>query len=69
MQTRKKKLVVIGGGFAGVNLIKQILNSRMSREAFDITIIDKNDHHLFTPALMKAVASKKETSQIYDVVA
>ena len=43
---KKQVLVIIGGGFGGIELIKRLRHS-----AFDIILIDKNNHHTFQPLL------------------
>jgi NADH:ubiquinone reductase (H+-translocating) len=43
---KKPVLVIIGGGFGGIELIKRLRNS-----PFDIMLIDKNNHHTFQPLL------------------
>ncbi|MEA5557383.1 NAD(P)/FAD-dependent oxidoreductase, partial [Nodularia spumigena] len=41
-----KKIVVIGGGFGGLYFAKHLSSS-----AFEITLIDRRNHHLFQPLL------------------
>lgn len=41
-----KRIVIIGGGFAGLNAAK-----RLERADVDITLIDRTNHHLFQPLL------------------
>ncbi|GEM_PF-3306749 len=38
----KKEMVIIGGGPAGVNLVKQLKN----KKEFHITLVDKNNYTL-----------------------
>ena len=45
-QDKKPVLVIIGGGFGGIELIKKLRDS-----PFDIILIDKNNHHTFQPLL------------------
>jgi NADH dehydrogenase len=47
-----KKVVIIGGGFAGLNIAKGLGN----KEGIDITLIDRTNHHLFQ-ALLYQVAT------------
>ncbi|MCM1450414.1 MAG: NAD(P)/FAD-dependent oxidoreductase [Clostridiales bacterium] len=47
----KKKIIVIGGGFAGLNFMK-----RIDKEKYDVTLIDRNNFHSFPP-LFYQVAS------------
>jgi len=45
-QDKKPVLVIIGGGFGGIELIKKLRDS-----LFDIILVDKNNHHTFQPLL------------------
>lgn len=47
-----KKLVVIGGGFGGMNVTKSLANTD-----YEITIIDKSNHHLFQPLLYQVATA------------
>lgn len=49
---RKKKLIIIGGGFAGINACRGL-----KRANLDITMIDKKNHHLFQPLLYQAATA------------
>lgn len=51
MGVTKEKIVIIGGGFAGLNLVK-----RLDPSKFEITLIDRNNYHSFPP-LFYQVAS------------
>lgn len=42
-----KKVLIIGGGFVGLNTAKKLGNHK----EFDVTIIDRKNHHLFQPLL------------------
>lgn len=42
----RKKVVIIGGGFGGLSVAKQLENS-----SFQINLIDKTNHHVFQPLL------------------
>lgn len=55
----KKKIVVIGGGFAGMSLVKGI-----DKNLFDILLIDKINHHQFQPLFYQVAASQIEPSSI-----
>ena len=56
---KKKKVVVIGGGFGGISLIKNL-----NKLDFDITLIDKNNYHLFQPLLYQVAGSVLSPSDI-----
>jgi NADH dehydrogenase len=43
---RRPKVVVIGGGFGGVNVTRQLAKADV-----DVTIVDRTNHHLFQPLL------------------
>jgi len=47
-----KKVVIIGGGFGGLAAVKDL-----AKHNFDITIIDKTNHHLFQPLLYRVVTA------------
>ena len=49
----KYKLVIVGGGFAGINAAKILANN----ERLDITVIDKRNHHLFQPLLYQVATA------------
>ncbi|MBT3720800.1 FAD-dependent oxidoreductase [archaeon] len=44
----KKKIVIIGAGFAGLSVLLGLLKKR---KLFDITLIDKDDYFEYTPSL------------------
>ena len=55
-----KKVVVIGGGFAGINLIKKLAKDNR----FQITLVDRNNYHFFPPLLYQVSTSFIEPSNI-----
>ena len=46
MTPARPKVVVVGGGFGGVNVSKVLAKCDV-----DVTIIDRTNHHLFQPLL------------------
>ncbi len=58
MQT-KQKIIVIGGGFAGIQLVRQL-----NEDLFDILLIDKINHHQFQPLFYQVATSQLEPSSI-----
>jgi len=54
------KVVVVGGGFAGINFIKSI----ESDKRFEITLVDKNNYHFFPPLLYQVASAFIEPSNI-----
>ncbi|MBK7681774.1 MAG: NAD(P)/FAD-dependent oxidoreductase [Bacteroidia bacterium] len=55
----KKKVVVIGGGFAGVQCVRNF-----DEELFDVWLIDKINHHQFQPLFYQVATSQLEPSSI-----
>lgn len=55
----KKKVIVIGGGFAGIQLVR-----RLDQNLFDVLLIDKINHHQFQPLFYQVAASQIEPSSI-----
>lgn len=54
-----KKVIIIGGGFAGIELARE-LDIRL----FDILLIDKINHHQFQPLFYQVATSQLEPSSI-----
>ena len=55
----KKKIIVIGGGFAGIQFIKKI-----DETLFDVLLIDKINHHQFQPLFYQVATSQLEPASI-----
>lgn len=55
-----KKVVVVGGGFAGINLIKRLAND----DRFLITLVDINNYHFFPPLIYQVATAFIEPSNI-----
>jgi NADH:ubiquinone reductase (H+-translocating) len=55
----KKKVIVVGGGFAGLMLCRQLRGSN-----FEITLIDKLNHHQFQPLFYQVATASLEPSSI-----
>ncbi len=47
-----KHVVIVGGGFAGINVAKELKKSD-----YQITIVDKSNHHLFQPLLYQVATA------------
>lgn len=56
---KKEKVVVIGGGFAGLNFAKKI-----DKKKFEVLIIDRNNYHSFPPLFYQVVSGGIEPSGI-----
>ncbi|MDE5686359.1 MAG: NAD(P)/FAD-dependent oxidoreductase [Paramuribaculum sp.] len=55
----KEKIVVIGGGFAGLSLIKHL-----DKDRFDVTLVDRNNFHSFPPLFYQIASSGVEPGSI-----
>jgi NADH dehydrogenase len=55
----RKKVIVIGGGFAGVQFVQKI-----DETIFDILLIDKVNHHQFQPLFYQVATSQLEPASI-----
>jgi len=53
-------IVIIGGGFAGINLAKSLANNK----DYTITLVDRNNYNFFPPLLYQVATSYLETSSI-----
>ena len=60
MNTSPKKIIVVGGGFAGLNFIKRMANDMR----FQITLVDNNNYHFFPPLLYQVGMAFIEPSNI-----
>lgn len=58
-KTIKQKIIIIGGGFAGVQFVKNI-----DETLFDVLLIDKINHHQFQPLFYQVAASQLEPASI-----
>ncbi len=47
-----KKVVIVGGGFGGISVAKQLAGSDA-----DVTIVDRTNHHLFQPLLYQVATA------------
>lgn len=62
MSDKRKKIVVVGGGFAGLNVLKRLANHKH----YDIALVDINNYHLFPPLLYQVgMALIEPTNIIY----
>lgn len=55
----KKKIIIIGGGVAGIQFIKKI-----DETLFDVLLIDKINHHQFQPLFYQVATSQLEPASI-----
>lgn len=59
----EKHIVIIGGGFGGLNAAKS-LAPKLKSKRIKITLIDKNNYHLFQPFLYQVAACELSYSDI-----
>lgn len=52
-------MIIIGGGFAGLNFVK-----RIDRKKWDVTLIDRNNFHSFPPLFYQVASSGVDPSSI-----
>lgn len=55
-----KKIVIVGGGFAGINLAKSLSNKRQ----FEVILIDKENYNFFPPLIYQVATGFVEYSNI-----
>lgn len=55
----KKKIVIIGGGFGGIELAKKLRNKNV-----DVVILDKHNYHTFQPLLYQVATGGLEADSI-----
>lgn len=60
MERKPKKVVVVGGGFGGINFLKVLANDNR----FEVTLVDKNNYHFFPPLLYQVGTAFIEPSNI-----
>lgn len=48
-----RKILIIGGGFAGLECAKRLAND----ERFEVTLVDRTNHHLFQPLLYQVATA------------
>ena len=54
------KVVIIGGGFAGVNLANELADNKN----FEVTLVDKNNYNFFPPLIYQVATAYLEPSSI-----
>ena len=53
-------IVIVGGGFAGVNLAKKLAG----KDGFEVTLIDKNNYNFFPPLIYQVATGFLEPTSI-----
>jgi NADH dehydrogenase len=52
-----KKIVIVGGGFAGLHLVRR-LERRLRPGEVELTLLDRHNYHLFTPLLYQVATGE-----------
>jgi NADH:ubiquinone reductase (H+-translocating) len=53
---RTHRVVVVGGGFGGLNVTRELARSEVAGE-LDVTLVDKRNHHTFQPLLYQVATA------------
>ncbi len=59
MENEKQKIVIVGGGFGGIELAKKLKNANV-----DVLILDKHNYHTFQPLLYQVATGGLEADSI-----
>jgi NADH:quinone reductase (non-electrogenic) len=60
----RKRIVILGGGFGGVSVLKKLQNHFQTNVTIDITMVSKDNYLLFTPMLHEIASGMIETRHI-----
>ena len=60
VEKMRKEIVVIGGGFAGINLVKHLTDEA----DFHVTLVDMNNYNFFSPLLYQVATGFLDVSNI-----
>jgi len=52
-----KRIVIVGGGFGGLHLVRR-LEGRLRPDEAEVTLLDRNNFHLFTPLLYQVATGE-----------
>jgi hypothetical protein len=62
--TNRKRIVILGGGFGGVTVLKKLQKHFQTDVGIDITMVSKDNYLLFTPMLHEIASGMIETRHI-----
>jgi len=63
----EKKIVILGAGFGGLRaalLVSRGLESLKLQKTYDVVLVDRNEHHIYTPLLYEVATTSKRTANI-----
>ena len=58
-ESRRPRVVVLGGGFAGIGAAR-----KLEKADADVVLVDKHDYHTFQPLLYQLATGLLETSAV-----
>ena len=58
-KTRKKRVIIVGGGFGGLQLANKLKDS-----SYQVVLVDKNNYHQFLPLIYQVASAGMEPSSI-----
>ncbi len=58
-ETKKKRVIIVGGGFGGLKLA-----GKLKRSGFQVVLVDKNNYHQFLPLIYQVASAGIEPSSI-----
>lgn len=68
--TSKKRVVILGAGFGGLRaayLISKKIRSLRLADKYEIILIDRNEHHTYTPLLYEVATTSKKTADLAEL--
>lgn len=61
---QSNRILILGGGFAGIGVLKKLQDEFIAKDDVEITLIDKDNFLLFSPMLPEIVSGMIETRHI-----
>ncbi|MDR3642288.1 MAG: NAD(P)/FAD-dependent oxidoreductase [Candidatus Doudnabacteria bacterium] len=58
------KIVIVGGGFGGLQTILSLEKKFRTNPNIELTLVDKRDYHLFTPNLFEVATAEEEITTV-----
>ncbi len=69
-KTLSKKIVILGAGFGGLRaaqVLSKNLRALTLSDTYEIVLVDRNDHHTYTPLLYEVATTPQETVALRDL--
>lgn len=60
MEKKRKKVILVGGGFAGIEFAKALKNN----DNFELLFLDRQNHHMFQPLFYQVACSMLDVNSI-----